>query len=151
MIKKRIRVAAILPMSDGFAFMHRTEVKNHPIGDYYTFPGGGLEENETLEEGVKREIQEEFGIEVEVQEMLYQTSNSNNSRNIPTEEYFYLCKYVSGKFGTGDGPEFSYNPKYADRGKYIPEIVAKEDIDKIKLLPDDIRKLFINDLKIGKI
>ena len=66
MIKKRIRVAAILPMSDGFAFMHRTEVKNHPIGDYYTFPGGGLEENETLEEGVKREIQEEIGKKVEI-------------------------------------------------------------------------------------
>ncbi|MBR3249683.1 MAG: NUDIX domain-containing protein [Clostridia bacterium] len=151
MIKKRIRVAAILPMNDGLAFMHRTEVKNHPIGDYYTFPGGGLEENETLEEGVKREIQEEFGIEVEVQELLYQTSNSNNSRNILTEEYFFLCKYISGEFGTGDGPEFSNNPKYADRGKYIPEIVAKEDIDKIKLLPDDVRELFINDLKIGKI
>ena len=36
--------------------MHRVGVKNHPIGDYYTFPGGGREGNETLEDGTKREI-----------------------------------------------------------------------------------------------
>ena len=146
-MEERIRVAGILPMNEGFAFMHRVGVKNHPIGDYYTFPGGGLEENETLEEGVKREIKEEFGIEVEVLKLLYETSNSNNRKNIPTKEYFYLCKYMSGKFGTGDGPEFSNNPKYIDAGKYIPEIVERRDIESLILLPEDIRDRFIKDLK----
>ena len=150
-MKERIRVAGILPINDGFAFMHRTGVKNHPIGDYYTFPGGGLEENETLEDGVKREIKEEFGVEVEVLKLLYETSNSNNSKNIPTKEYFYLCRYIGGEFGTGNGPEFSNNPKYADRGKYIPEIVERRDIENITLLPEDIRDRFIKDLKKNKL
>ena len=144
---ERIRVAGIVPMEEGFAFMHRTNVKNHPIGDYYTFPGGGKEGNETLEDGVKREIKEEFGIAVEVKELLYETSNALNRRKVPTKEYFYLCRYVSGEFGTGDGPEFSNNPKYADSGNYIPEIVSREDIEKIVLLPEDVRDLFLQDLK----
>ena len=37
----RVRLAGIVPMGDGFAFMHRIGVQNHPIGEYYVFPGGG--------------------------------------------------------------------------------------------------------------
>ena len=68
---ERIRLAGIIPMGDGFAFMHRVGVQNHPIGEYYTFPGGGQEGEETLEEGTIREIKEEFGIDVEVVRKLY--------------------------------------------------------------------------------
>lgn len=144
MEKIRIRLAGIVPINGGFAFMHRTNVKNHPIGNYYTFPGGGMEENETLEEGTKREIKEEFGIEVEVKELLYKISESNKI------EYFFLCKYISGKFGTGDGPEFNNDPRYYDRGNYIPEIISKDDLEKIILLPENISKEFIEDVKSGK-
>lgn len=143
----RIRLAGIVPIEDGFAFMHRVGVKNHPIGDYYTFPGGGMEEGETFEEGVKREIKEEFGIEVEVLDLLYE-KHDNTGRS--KDEYFYLCKYISGKFGTGDGPEFNNDPEYAHRGKYIPEIIKTEDIKKIKLLPEDIKDKFIKDIENKK-
>ena len=75
----RIRLAGILPIDNGFAFMHRVGVKNHPIGDYYTFPGGGREGEESFEEGVKREIKEEFGINVEVSELLYEKHGIKHS------------------------------------------------------------------------
>lgn len=143
----RIRVAGILPIDDGFAFMHRVGVQNHPIGDYYTFPGGGKEENETLEEGVKREIKEELGINVEVLERLYEMQNPKERNK---KEYFFLCKYISGEFGSGTGPEFSENPEYKHRGKYIPEIIKKEDVGKILLLPYEIRDKFIEDIKNGR-
>ena len=62
----RIRVAGIVPMGDGFAFMHRKDVvKRKDIQEYYTFPGGGLEEGESLEEGTIREIKEELGVTIE--------------------------------------------------------------------------------------
>ena len=64
----RIRVAGIIPMEDGFALMHRIGNKVNGILDYHVFPGGGLEEGETLEEGIVREIKEEFGINVKVKE-----------------------------------------------------------------------------------
>ena len=39
-------------------------------GQYYNFPGGGVEEGETLVECVKREVLEESGITVTVNDML---------------------------------------------------------------------------------
>ena len=143
----RVRLAGIIPMGDGFAFMHRVGVQNHPIGDYYTFPGGGQEPGETLEEGTKREIKEEFGIDVEVEKKLYELDNGEVNK----KEYFFLCKYIGGTFGTGTGPEFSGNPKYDHRGKYIPEIVKREDVEKIVLLPYEIRDKFVEDIKDGRI
>ena len=141
----RIRVAGIIPMENGFALMHRVGVQNHPIGEYYTFPGGGQEGTETLEEGTIREIKEEFGIDVEIIEKLYEMKNGEQNK----EEYFFLCKYIGGKFGTGTGPEFSGDPKYEHRGKYIPEIIKREDIEKILLLPPQIRDKFVEDVKKG--
>lgn len=143
----RIRLAGIIPMDDGFAFMHRVGVQNHPIGDYYTFPGGGQEGNETLEQGTIREIEEEFGIRVEIIKKLYEMENGEQNQ----KEYFFLCKYISGEFGTGTGPEFSGNPKYADRGKYIPEIIKREEVEKITLLPYVIRDKFVEDVKKGRV
>jgi len=143
----RIRLAGIIPMENGFAFMHRVGVQNHPIGDYYTFAGGGREGGETLEEGAIREIKEEFGIDVKVIEKLYEMENGEQNK----KEYFFLCKYIGGEFGTGTGPEFSGDPKYEHRGKYMPEIVAREDVEKIPLLPHEIRDKFVKDIKEGRI
>ena len=62
-----------------------------------------------------------------------------------------MCKYIGGEFGTGDGPEFSGDPRYAHRGKYIPEIIQKEDIEKIQLLPREVKDKLVKDIKNGKI
>lgn len=145
---ERVRLAGIVPFKDGFVFMHRVGVKNHPIGDYYTFPGGGREGNETLEEGTVREIKEEFGIDVKVIKKLYELDNKEEHLN--KKEYFFLCEYIGGEFGTGNGPEFSNDPKYIDRGKYIPEIVSREDVKNICLLPTEIRDKFVEDVKNNK-
>lgn len=140
---KRIRVAGIIPMENGYALMHRENVKNHPIGNYYTIPGGGLEEKETLEEGTIREIKEEFGIDVKIVKQLYYLEND------VMDQYFFLCEYVSGEMGTGDGPEFSGDPKYKDKGTYTPEIIAKEAIKDIMLLPPIIKEKMVKDIEEG--
>ena len=145
---ERIRVAGIIKIENGFALMHRKNVKKRKdIQEYYTFPGGGLEEGESLEEGVIREIKEEFGIKVKVIKKLYEME----SEKFNQKEYFFLCEYIDGKFGTGDGPEFNHDPKYADSGDYLPEIINKEDIENLLLLPSEIKEKFVNDIKEGKI
>ena len=143
---ERTRVAGIIFMNGGVALMHRVGVlKRKDIQEYYTFPGGGLEEGETLEEGTIREIKEEFGIDVKVVKKLYELE----SQKFNQKEYFFLCEYIGGKFGTGEGPEFSNDPKYIDSGKYLPEIIKKEDVKNIPLLPPEIKEKFVNDIENG--
>lgn len=139
----RTRVAGIIPMNDGFVFMHRKNVKrNKDYQEYYTFPGGRLEEGETLEEGVIREVKEEFGIYVKVIKKLYELENDK----LGMKEYFFLCEYVDGEFGTGEGEEFSNNPEYKDSGEYIPEIVKIEQISDLLILPLEIKEKFLEDI-----
>ena len=106
-----------------------------------------LKGEETLEEGTKREIKEEFGIDVEIIKKLYEMDNGEQNK----KEYFFLCKYIDGKFGTGTGPEFSGDPKYAHRGKYLPEIIKRENIENIPLLPTEIKEKFVEDIKNNRI
>ncbi len=146
---KRIRVAGLIEMDNGYALMHRKNVKksddpSKPYGEYYVFPGGGLEESDkNLEAGVAREVLEEFGIIVDVKEKLYYREIENE-----LDEYLFRCEYVSGTLGTGTGPEFSGDPKYADRGEYIPTIISKKDIKNIRLIPEEFKKNLIRDLNL---
>ncbi len=141
---KRTRVAGIIPMQGGFALMHRIGViKRKDYQEYYTFPGGGLEEGETEEEGAIREIKEELGINVKIVKKMYEME----SEKFQQKEIFYLCEYIDGEFGTGDGPEFSNDPKYIDSGKYIPEIVKKEQLENILLLPLEIKEKFLKEME----
>lgn len=145
---QRIRLAAIIPMEGGYALMHRKDVlKNPTLQEYYVFPGGGKEGNETFEEGTIREVKEEFGIDVKIIKKMYEEySELFNQKTI-----YYLCEYISGEFGTGTGPEFSNNPEYIDSGKYIPEIVKREDIEKIPLMPPEIKEKFVKDILNKKV
>ena len=128
--------------------MHRADViKRKDFQNYYTFPGGGLEKGETLEEGTIREIKEEFGINVKIIRKLYEM----NSEKFDQKEYFFLCEYIDGEFGTGTGPEFSNDPKYKDSGKYIPEIVKREEVKNLLLLPQEIKDDFVKDIENGKL
>ena len=100
------------------------------------FGTDGLEEDdESLAYGAKREIFEEFGIVVEVNEEICNRKIENEF-----EEHLFLCKYVSGKFASGTGPEFSGDPKYKDRGEYLPEIISKEDFKKLRVLPVEFKE-----------
>ena len=65
----------------------------------YQFPGGHLEENESLDECLVREIKEETGIELKEYNMkpfyktVYYTKNYYNSgKNRKNEIYFYIIK-----------------------------------------------------------
>ena len=145
---ERTRVAGIIFIDGKLALMHRKDVLKRPeMPEYYTLPGGGLEEGETLEEGTKREIKEEFGIDIELVKKLYEIT----SEKFNQKEIFYLCKYVSGTFGTGEGPEFSGDPKYIESGKYLPELIDIENLEKINLMPPEIKNRIIEDIQNGNI
>ena len=59
----------------------------------FTFPGGGLEEDETLKECVVREVLEETGIEVKVIEKKVSVTEYF-VKNVWTNHYF-ICEYLN--------------------------------------------------------
>ena len=105
---------------------------------YFTFPGGGKEDNETNEECVKRECLEEFGIVVEPEREVYVYQDEK------TLQHFYLCNWLSGELGSGQGEEFAPD---RNRGIYIPTLMPFEKIGTLPLMPPEVAKVLAEDIK----
>lgn len=114
-MEKRVSSRAII-IEDGklLAMFRRKIKKDGSVKEYYVIPGGGLEDGETLEENVIRELKEEFNVDIEVVKFL------------TTEEYddtianYFLCKIVNGTSKLGGEeldrmtPENYYEIRYID-------------------------------------
>ena len=132
MEQKRIRVRAIIIHEGKLASMYRE--KQGRV--FYTFPGGGLEGNESEEDCVKREVFEEFGIVVKPIKKVYTYENQNSI------EHFYIAEWISGEFGSGKGEEFQEN---RNNGVYIPKMIDISNIPSLPLMPPEIALAFYKD------
>ena len=137
---KRINGRAIIIDGDEILLMFRRKIKNGITKEYYAIPGGGLEENETLEECVKREIKEEFNLEIEVKEQLGIVEDEKNIG------YIYNCSIISGTPKLG-GEELEQNNEanyYEVRKIKLSEIdnynILKEHKDLISKAQELIKK-----------
>lgn len=61
------RAVGIVIKDSQILLMRRVDLGN----EYYTFPGGGVEKEETIEEAVIRELAEETTLKVEIKKLLY--------------------------------------------------------------------------------
>lgn len=60
-MKKRVSSRGIIIEADYVYAMFRRRIKDDgSIKEYYVIPGGGINENETLEQNVTRELKEEI-------------------------------------------------------------------------------------------
>ena len=136
---KRKRARAIIIKNGKMVSMYR----EFDDRNFYVFPGGGMEKNETEEECVIREVYEEFGITIKPIKKLYVYENEKSV------EYFYLCDWIKGEFGTGVGEEFDVNSN--KEGIYIPKLIEISSIPNIPLMPPEVAKAFYEDYTSNRI
>lgn len=129
---KRERCRAIIIVDGKLVSMYRE--RDGRI--YYTFPGGGMEGTETEEECVKREVIEEFGMVVEPIKKVYSYENEISI------EHFYVCKHISGEFGSGQGEEYQGD---RNRGVYLPKMIEISNLPNFPLMPPEVASAFYTD------
>ena len=132
-IKKKKRSRAIIINNDKLVSMYREFDERV----FYVFPGGGMEENETEEECVIREVYEEFGINITPLKKVYIYETEKGI------EYFYLCEWIDGEFATGTGEEYDVNAN--KEGVYIPKLIEISSIPTLPLMPAEIASAFYKD------
>lgn len=137
MIDKKIRAVAILIKIDKILLIHRTENNK----EFWVLPGGGVEENEAVEDAVIREVEEEASIKCKIIKLLYTHIYSD----LGHKQFYYLCEYISGVPKLGEYNEF-YTMKEEDQ-TYKPVWVKIEELPRKLLYPLEIRDWIMRDYR----
>jgi len=122
-------------------------IERHRAGlDYFVFPGGGVDEGETPEQGAIREALEELGVQVAIRQQVAEIHFGRTSKHI-----YFLVERVSGEFGTGTGEEFTdADPDHPQEGIYIPIWMPLEELPQHKnIYPAELAKLVIKSVQEG--
>lgn len=110
--------------------------------EYYTIPGGHIEKfDKTEKDALRREIKEELGIEIQIIKKLFNNLLERfEEKGTYKEDIYYLCKYKSGKVGSGKAPEFN-DPQ---KGFYRVDILKTNEIKGLKLGPEKVKNFILN-------
>jgi len=90
---RRFRVVAALIRDGGKVLLTQRKPNKH-LGMKREFPGGKVEEGETDEEALRRELQEELGVEVTIGACCFETYHGYGNREVHL--LIYRCKLSSG-------------------------------------------------------
>ncbi len=90
-----------------------------PLESYWTLPGGGIDENETPEQAVVREVKEETGLDVKICQLLF------------IENYeFGLSHCFLANLNRNDTPSLGHDPEdnHLPRENQLLQAVAWHDL-----------------------
>jgi 8-oxo-dGTP pyrophosphatase MutT (NUDIX family) len=135
------RVRALLITPDGDLLTFR---RVRPGQDtYWVIPGGGVEDGESLEAALARELREEIAATADIHSLVYILDHGGD------RQYFYLSRVGSwsAQAADRDGPEFT-DPA---RGEYHLQIVplTTEAVERIDLKPDALAQFLLTHLRDG--
>lgn len=118
---KIYRVTAAIIKKDNKILIARRAANKHLAG-YWEFPGGKIEDNETPEICLKRELNEELGITVNVGNFFMENQHDYGTKIILLQAY--LCELISGSIVLRDHDKFEW--------------VVKSDLSNFNFAPADI-------------
>jgi 8-oxo-dGTP diphosphatase len=85
-------VAAIIKRDKQYLIVQRN--KNKHLGLKWEFPGGKVHENENFEEALKREVQEELNITINIRKKIAEEGYKDETIDILL--HYYLCSQKNG-------------------------------------------------------
>ena len=85
-------VAAIIKKNNQYLIVQRN--KNKHLGLKWEFPGGKVNDNESFEEALSREIKEELNVEINIQRKFAEEKYKDEKIDIVL--HYYLCSLKSG-------------------------------------------------------
>lgn len=98
-MKKRLIVSALI-FKDDLLVIGRKEPGRGPYPDTWHIPGGGVDEDENLDEALIREVKEETNLDVtDLEKVSFDTAIIPNHDGIETYYVFlqYRCQYKGGE------------------------------------------------------
>lgn len=135
----RKRAACLVFKDNRLLLMYRNNTGN----EYYTYIGGGIENDESPEAAVVRETYEESSIRVSVKKLLYHVTRANGE-----EHYFFLCNYIEGQPEVRQGTN-EYTDNLNGQNLHIPKWVLVSELPNITVYPDAISNRIAQDISDG--
>jgi 8-oxo-dGTP diphosphatase len=133
----RHRVGGIIIKDNKILLIHRYKIER---GEYYIFPGGGVEENENLEQACIRELKEETNLDVSVGDF-YAEYFAKDYPNGGQMEHYYLIKEFKGELKLG-GPELQ---RQSENNSYKVVWIDLNTLQTIDLAPITVKEKIIKD------
>jgi 8-oxo-dGTP diphosphatase len=124
-----IKVTCGLIFSKDKIFLCRRNPKKS-LGGYWEFPGGKVEPHESLDACLKRELQEELGMVVDV--IRHFLTIQHHYEDFSIELISFLCKFKSSTFSMKDHDAY----EWVDPKSILDRNLAPADIPIAKALID---------------
>ncbi len=103
-------ICGIIYNSEGQIFVARRK-PGKSMASKWEFPGGKLEEKESEQECLQRELLEELDMSVEVKEKIGE--NEHHYPNISINLIAYRCEFISGSYELTDHDKYDWVEKEA--------------------------------------